>query len=332
MERIIKVGMIGCGAVAHKRANALGNCKLVACADRVFEKAHAFASQHPGCVAIQDWRNLLSRDDIDMVIIATHHAALAEITYAAVTAGKHVLVEKPGACSVKELQRVIVAAKKSNVLVRVGFNHRYHPALRQARQLIDENKIGDLMFVRARYGHGGRVGYEKEWRAQPALSGGGELIDQGVHLIDLARWLLGDFPHVEGFANTYFWNMPVDDNAFLLLRTAKNQVAHLHASWTEWKNIFSFEIFGRTGKIEINGLGGSYGIEKLTLHKMLPQMGVPETTTWEYLDPDDSWEMELREFVEDIKLNREPAATLHDALAALKVVERIYQSQKECVT
>ena len=101
------------------------------------------------------------------------------------------------------------------------------------------------MFIRARYGHGGRVGYDKEWRAQPELSGGGEFIDQGVHLIDLARWFLGDFNEMQGFAHTYFWNMPVDDNGFLLLKTPKKQVAFLHASCTEWKNLFSFEIYGK---------------------------------------------------------------------------------------
>jgi predicted dehydrogenase len=169
------------------------------------------------------------------------------------------------------------------------------------------------------------VGYDKEWRAQPALSGGGELIDQGVHLIDLARWFLGDFEHVSGHAQTYFWDMPVDDNGFLLLKTPKNQVAFLHASCTEWKNLFSFEIYGKLGKLDITGLGGSYGTERITHYQMLPQMGPPETTTWEYPMNDNSWDVEMAEFLQDIKQKRQPSAGLHDAHAALRIVETIYR-------
>ena len=138
------------------------------------------------------------------------------------------------------------------------------------------------MFIRGRYGHGGRIGYDREWRADPTLSGGGELIDQGVHLIDLSRWFLGDFAHVDGAAHTYFWDMPVDDNAFLRLTTAAGQVALLHVSCTEWKNLFSLRDLRPHGKLQIDGLGGSYGIERLTHYRMLPEMGPPETTIWEY--------------------------------------------------
>ena len=128
--------------------------------------------------------------------------------------------------------------------------------------------------------------------------GGGELIDQGVHLIDLARVFLGEFTTVEGLANTMFWKMPVDDNAFMTLRTGAGQVAFLHVSCSEWKNLFSLEIYGRDAKLAIDGLGGSYGVERLAFYRMLPQMGPPETTTWEFLPPDVSWDVELREFVD----------------------------------
>jgi predicted dehydrogenase len=180
------------------------------------------------------------------------------------------------------------------------------------------------MFIRARYGHGGRVGYDREWRANPQLSGGGELIDQGVHLIDLACWFLGDFTSVEGHAATFFWNMPVDDNAFLSLRNGYGQTAWLHASCTEWKNLFSLEIYGRLGKLHWEGLGGSYGVERLSHHRMLPEMGPPETTIYEYARPDESWKIEMEEFFEDIRLKRTPVPGLKEAKAALKVVEQIY--------
>jgi len=159
----------------------------------------------------------------------------------------------------------------------------------------------------------------------PKLSGGGELIDQGVHLIDLAGWFLGAFTRAEGQVATYFWDMPVDDNAFVSLRTAANQVAWLHVSCTEWKNLFSFEIYGRTGKLHIEGLGGSYGVERLSLYKMLPEMGPPETTIWEYPGEDDSWNREMKAFLEDIRLERTPVPGLKEARAAMEVVEKIYR-------
>jgi predicted dehydrogenase len=266
----------------------------------------------------------MTHPDVGIVIVATINNALADITLAAVQAGKHVLVEKPAARSAAELGPVIAAACEHGVRVRVGFNHRYHPALRKAHELLEAGALGELMFVRGRYGHGGRLGYEKEWRANPELSGGGELIDQGVHLVDLARWFLGDFAEVQGFAHTYYWDMPVDDNSFLLLKTATQQVALLHASCTEWKNLFSFEIYGRNAKLHIEGLGGSYGLERLAYYRMLPQLGPPETTIWEYPQPDTSWAVEFAEFQEDIRLGREPAANLHDAQATLRIVEQIY--------
>jgi predicted dehydrogenase len=184
-----------------------------------------------------------------------------------------------------------------------------------------------MMFIRGRYGHGGRPGYEREWRADPKISGGGELIDQGIHLIDLARWFLGDFPSVRGRARTYFWNMPVEDNGFLLLETARGQVAFLHASWTEWKNLFSFEISGGLGKLEVSGLGGGYGVERLTWYKMSPEMGPPETLAWEYPMADDSWEAEWAAFLEDIHENRQPVPGIVDAQAALGVIEQIYREE-----
>jgi len=236
-----------------------------------------------------------------------------------------VLVEKPAARSTAEIQLVIEAAAKHGMKVHVGFNHRYHRSIRKAKELLDSGVIGDLMFVRARYGHGARIGYDKEWRADPALSGGGELIDQGPHLIDLTRWFLGEITEIQGFAHTYFWDMPVDDNGFMLLKTEKKQVAFLHASCTEWKNIFSMEIYGKLGKLDLSGLGGSYGLEKITWYRMLPEMGPPETLSWEYPMGDDSWGVEIEEFFADIRLDREPSAGLRDAQAALKVVESVYR-------
>ena len=319
------VAIIGCGLIGGKRAQALSGARLVACADVLPDRARALAQTVPGASACEDWNTAVRDSAVDIVIVATTNDALAPVTLAALEAGKHVLVEKPAARRVDELDRLIAAERASGRLVRVGFNHRYHPALRKARAIVDAGELGPLLFIRGRYGHGGRKGYDREWRADPARSGGGELVDQGVHLIDLAGWFLGDFTDVQGFAATYFWDMPVDDNAFLTLRTSQGTAAFLHVSCTEWKNLFSFEIYGRNGKLAVDGLGGTYGLERVAFHRMLPEMGPPETTIWEYPRGDRSWELEFAEFLEDIRLNRPPAAGLAAAQAALTVVDGIYR-------
>ncbi len=323
------VAIIGCGLIGKKRAQNLGSARLLACADVSTEKAADLAaSVEPAAKWYPDWQSAVKHPGVNIVIVSTLHDSLAAITKGAIAAGCHVLVEKPAARRASELVGLEAAAADANALVRVGFNHRYHRAFRKARKLVDSGALGPLMFIRARYGHGGRVGYDKEWRADPVISGGGELIDQGPHLIDLSRWFLGSFEEVDGYAPTYFWDMPVDDNGFMLLKTRQKNVAFLHVSCTEWKNMFSFEIYGRDGKIDISGLGGSYGVERLAFYKMLPEMGPPETEIYEYPMQDDSWEFEFNEFLRDIELDRQPDAGLEDAIACLDVIERVYERSK----
>jgi predicted dehydrogenase len=317
--------VIGCGLIGRKRVNALGkNPPLLYTCDLDATRAAELAKPAPGCAAVTDYNIALADPRVTAVVVATLNASLAPITLAAVRAGRHVLVEKPGALHAAELRVIQDAARETGARVRIGYNHRYHPALQKARSLIDEGIVGPLMFLRARYGHGGRKGYDREWRADPKLSGGGELIDQGVHLIDLAGWFLGEFPIVEGHATTYFWDMKVDDNAFLSLRTTAGQTAWLHASCTEWKNLFSLEIYGRDAKLAIDGLGGSYGVERLSFYRMLPEMGPPETTIYEYPRGDESWALETRAFMDDIRLNREPSPGLAEGIRTLEIVEKLY--------
>jgi predicted dehydrogenase len=323
---MVRVAIVGCGLIGHKRARsvcALGDLVAVADVDR--SRAERLAAVHAGCVASADWQAVVTRQDVDAVIVSTTNDSLAAITLAAIRNGKHVLVEKPAARSPAELEPVLREARSAGVCIRVGFNHRFHPAFQAARMLADSGTLGPLLYLRARYGHGGRVGYEREWRANPALSGGGELLDQGVHLIDLSRWFLGDFTDVRGLVHTYFWKMPVEDNAFLTLSTSGGELAWLHASCTEWKNLFSFEIFGQNGKLQIDGLGGSYGVERLTHYKMKPAMGPPETTIWEYPGEDRSWHEELADFVRGIECGSQTGAGLEDAMAALEVVDEVYR-------
>ncbi len=322
----MNVGIIGCGLIGQKRARALAGSRLAACADLDLKRACQMASQHAGCTALDTGDALVQRPDIGLVVVATAHDSLAAITRAALQNGKHVLVEKPAALKSSDLEPVLEEERRSGKHVHVGFNHRYHRAFRKAFELVGAGELGPLMFLRARYGHGGRPGYDREWRALKQKSGGGELIDQGIHLVDLARWFLGEFTDVQGYAGTFFWDMDVEDNGFMMLRTPGRQVAFLHASSTEWKNLFSFEIYGKSGKLEISGLGGSYGVERLSWYRLLPEMGPPETTIWEFPMADDSWENEMGEFMEDIRLDRQPSAGLADALAALRVIEEVYRA------
>ena len=322
----LNFAVIGCGLIGRKRVLALGkNPPLLYTCDLDPARAADLAKLAPGCTAVTDYTVALADPRVSAVIVSTLNASLAPIALAAVRAGKHVLVEKPGALNAAQLRTVLASAQQNNTRVRLGYNHRFHPALQKARELLDSGVLGPLMFLRARYGHGGRKGYDREWRADPALSGGGELIDQGVHLIDLAGWFLGEFPTVEGHATTSFWDMKVDDNAFLSLRTAAGQTAWLHASCTEWKNLFSLELYGRDAKLAIDGLGGSYGPEKLTYYKMLPAMGPPEITAWEYVRGDDSWALETRAWIDDIRLGREPSPGLCEGIRTLEIVEEIYR-------
>jgi predicted dehydrogenase len=322
----MNIAIIGCGLIGQKRAAAAAKLggRVVAVADNDPARAEFLARQTKTARVAADWHEAAQAQDVEAVVVATTHDALAAITRSALEAGKHVLVEKPAARSARELEPVAELAARRGSVVKVGFNHRFHPSFRRARELVDAGELGPLYYIRARYGHGGRLGYEKEWRMDPRVSGGGELIDQGMHLIDLSRWFLGDFDRVDGLAKTYFWNCPADDNAFLNLRTAAGQTAWLHASCTEWKNLFSFEIFGREGKLQIDGLGGSYGTERLTFYRMLPEMGPPPTTSWVYPFPDLSWQIELENFFAAVEGRQPLCGGLDDALAALRIVGTIY--------
>jgi predicted dehydrogenase len=321
----MRLGIVGCGLIGGKRmASALkGGHNIVAVADLDPSRAQGLAKTS-GAKVVDQWRDVIAAD-VDVVVVATTHDMLTEVALTAVEAGHHVLVEKPAGRNAQEVRPLLEAARAKQRIVKVGFNHRFHPALLKAKELVDAGEAGPLMYIRGRYGHGGRPGMEKEWRCKPELSGGGELIDQGPHLIDLSRWFLGDLSLEYGVAPTMYWDIPTDDNCFLALKSQTGALAWLHATWTEWKNMFSFEIVGRDAKLVVDGLGGSYGLERLTYYKMLPQMGPPETTIWEYPFPDASWDLEFQDFEQALKEGRRPLGDIEDAYAMLQIVDRVYQ-------
>ena len=322
----MNVGIVGCGLIGKKRANAIkGEHRLVYVCDINIEKAKGLAGGNAEVTVTDDYKVLCEAPNVDIVVVATLNNQLAPITLYAVQHGKNVIVEKPGGISSDELEPIMETIKGTDLKVKVGFNHRYHPAMLKAKEIFDSGICGPVMFIRGRYGHGGRIGYDQEWRADEKLSGGGETMDQGVHLIDLSRWFMGDFTKVDGFTATYFWHMNVDDNGFIALRTEEGKAAWLQVSCTEWKNMFSFEIYCRECKLAVEGLGGSYGLETLKVYKMLPEMGPPETTIYEFPMGDHSWDKEFEEVVTAIENKTPlPMGDISDAYEALKIVEKIY--------
>jgi predicted dehydrogenase len=322
------VALIGCGLIGSKRAAGLpSEARLVSVYDVDRSRAEALAARYgEGVWVAASSREALSVDGVDLAIVATLHRDLAGLAAEALDARHHVLIEKPGACRPSGLHDVRKVAADRDLVVRVGFNHRFHPGILRARSLLADDAYGPLIYVRGRYGHGGRVGYEREWRANPDLSGGGELLDQGIHLIDLTRFLEGDVDLAFAKLAAGFWPMRVEDNAFLCLDVRRGGVAWLHASWTEWKNLFSLEIAHARAKVELSGLGGSYGTEQLTLYEMRPEMGPPDTTSWAWPRDDASWAAELADVFSAIGGGPSLAATVDDAIAALEIVEEAYQT------
>jgi predicted dehydrogenase len=185
------------------------------------------------------------------------------------------------------------------------------------------------MHIRARYGHGGRIGYDREWRAQPERSGGGELIDQGMHLLDLVHWLAGPLPLHSALLRTQFWDMPVEDNAALILGERDDRTAPwamLHVTWTEWKNLFSMEVYCRTAKLQVDGLVRSYGTQRLRIYRMGPELAPPDLEERAYPDEDISWPAEWENFAAAITSGGPVLGGLEDAWYAWSRVEEAYAS------
>ncbi|MFI5009174.1 MAG: Gfo/Idh/MocA family protein [Solirubrobacterales bacterium] len=328
------VAIVGCGLIGAKRARALRpNDELLACYDVSEPAARALARDHRcrACATLEELLDLRPQ----VVIVATVHSELAGLAEQALGAGAHVLVEKPAGISSAEIDRLIARARSAGRLVKVGFNHRFHPALARVAEEVHSARHGELMYLRARYGHGGRPGYEREWRADPARSGGGELIDQGMHLLDLSHWLAGPLPLHSALLRTHFWDVAVEDNAALILGepgslgelgSRADPWALLHVSWTEWKNLFSLEVYCRRAKIQVDGLTGSYGAQRLRIFRMRPELGPPDVEELAYPEADGSWSAEWEHFTAAVRAadGRPLLGDLHDARYAWMQVEAAY--------
>ena len=320
--------VVGCGLIGCKRIAALPPGSTL---KYVFDIVPANAQRaalivgYPVTIA-STLESIMVDKSVDVILIATSHHELVPIALQAVQSGHHILIEKPGGMSRDDIERLRLAVGLADVVVHVGYNHRFHPSLLEAKAIIDSNRFGGLLWMRGRYGHGGRLGYEKEWRANRSISGGGEFVDQGSHLVDLCRYFSGDVELAFSETQTVFWDTDVEDNVFFALRPKTGGFAWMHASWTEWKNMFSFEITLEKAKIDIFGLGGSYGVETLTLYEMQPEMGPPpsSTTTWD--ESDASWTLEIEDLIAHINDpgHTPTGTTLDGATAVWDIINKAY--------
>lgn len=329
----MNVAIIGAGRQGARRAKAIHEFgdKATYIVDSNVSLARSLAEQynsHP----LRDWHETIYDRTVDAVVVCTPNNLHSEISIAALKAGKYVLCEKPLARNPDEALEVLKVTRQSKGRLKCGFNLRYHPAISRAKKLVGLGSIGRVLFLRCLYGMTGRSGYEKDWRANLSIAGGGELMDQGVHVLDLFRWFAGDFHQVCGYTATMYWDIkPAEDNAFAMLRNKSGQVGLFHASWTEWKNRFSFEVFGENGYTRVTGLGGSYGNEHLAIGRRDFRSPFREDVT-EFRGEDKSWLEEWRDFSVCIKENRKFQADAYDGWAAVRLANAIYESSRKLKT
>ena len=327
----MRVGIIGAGLQGKRLAPAVRDHprSKVVVVSAAHEESAARLAQRIRCESAVGWRPVVQRNDVDAVVVCTPPHLHAEISIAAMRRGKHVLCEKPMARTVAGAREMLATAQEEGVRLQCGFNHRFHPGLKQAHEWFEEGAIGAPVFLRCRYGICGRPGYENEWRFDPQVVGGGQMMEQGIHAADLARWFLGDFAEVTAFVESGYWpTAPLEDNAFALYRTEKGVVASIHSSLTQWKNLFSFELFGRDGYIQVEGLGGGYGSERAILGRRDFTAPFGEEVV-EFRGADISWAEQWKEFVSAVEEGREPLTGGQDGLEALRLVYAAYDSARQ---
>jgi predicted dehydrogenase len=321
----LRVGIVGAGLIGRKRGLAVNeSSELVGIYDLDQSRAVALAEE----LGI---KRFVTADDLvravgneGLLIVAVPHSHLVKVGKIGLEQGCHLLLEKPGALNPEEFRELLDLASANDRIVRVGYNHRFHPSFKELSLISQSQIYGSIHLIRARYGHGGRRGYETEWRAQKEISGGGELIDQGSHLLDLVRFIGGEIEIEYADTPTLFWEMKVEDNAFIAGRINDSAKFWLHASWSEWKNLFSFEVFFKTAKIEITGLGGSYGRESLRIYFRKDGFGIPEVTDLGFPEEDLSWESEFNDVTAQIAGGAHIGSTGQDALVILEKIQEIY--------
>lgn len=329
-----RVGIIGFGRIGRRRAalvEAHPRLELVAVADPVDGDAVP-----PSCAWFQHARDLLQQD-LDAVFVCTPVSVTSDLVIEALEAGKHVFAEKPPGRSVADIERIReVEARFPDLRLKFGFNHREHDSVRLSQSLIASGGLGRLMWMRGTYGKAGGPRYAADWRADPAIAGGGVLLDQGIHMLDLFRLFAGDFSDVKSFVGQTFWNVGLEDNAFALLRSSSGCVAMLHSSATHWNHTFRLEIYLTEGYLVLEGfLTGSqtYGRETLVMGRRDwsdgdSARGRPREERY-YFDEDRSWQREVDDFVHCMATGTAAVnGSSLDAQRAMELVMRVYADDR----
>ena len=332
MTAQLGVAVVGCGLIGTRRARAVAEhphtaLRVVVDSDRA--RAETLAREY-GAACATGWSDVFAHTDVGAVVVSTPNALLEPIGRDALERGKHVLIEKPMGRNVAEAERLAAAAFASRRVLKIGFNHRYHPALARANELYRLGAIGRLVQMRARYGHGSRPGCEHEWRADPQLAGGGELLDQGSHIIDLFHWFAGPPLRIHAELQSAVWRRgPLEDNAFGVLRFAHDVVGQFHASMTQWRNLFSLELHGDLGALVVEGLGGSYGVETLSHIRRNMAGGPPDTELQRFAGADTSWQAEWQDFVAATEGAPLQHGAPEDGVAVMRTVAGLYAAARD---
>lgn len=327
----IRCAILGYGYMGEIRHRFLGDAfELVAICDTKERPA----GLPQGCDWVTDPALLLADSSIEAVFVCVPNALIPGLTVEALNAGKHVFCEKPPGRMVTDIELMRKAETRAGGKVLMfGFNHRFHPAMQEAKRLIEAGELGTLCWLKGTYGKSGGNAFERSWRNDPSVSGGGILLDQGIHMIDLFRMYAGDFQKAKAFCGTNYWTeFSVEDNAFVILENEQGQHGLLHSSATLWRHTFRLEMGLTEGYLRIEGFlskSGSYGRETLTVGRrqfedVSRAAGIPEETVYAY-DKDESWAMEAENFARCIESGMVPAeCSSHDALRAMELVFAAY--------
>jgi len=329
----IRIGIVGLGKMGRIRLDTIRRNPVDALSG-LCNRSPVALDGFPSVPFFTDYRDLLD-EDLDAVVVATPNQVTPEIVIAALGKGFHVFAEKPPGRTLADIRAIQKAEQEHPGLnVKFGFNHRYHDAVMEAKALVQSGEIGEVLWMRGIYGKAGGPGFEKGWRSDREIAGGGILLDQGIHMLDLFRYFCGDFGEVKSMVATSFWPIGVEDNAFALLRNGRGQIAIIHSSTTQWRHTFLLETCLTRGLVTVSGILSStrsYGFAErlIVARREDPEHATafgnpPETvTTW---DRDLSWEREMNEFGRSILTGAPPVhGTTEDALKVMELVEAVYR-------
>jgi predicted dehydrogenase len=326
----LKVGIVGFGVVGKRRKDCVDRhprLRVVALGDRAFPAEEAVVD---GVRRYRDYRRLLA-EKLDVLLVCMPNDMAAEVTIAGLEAGLHVFCEKPPGRDVEDIVRVIEHEKKHPALkLMYGFNHRYHDSVQEALRIQRSGELGRVINMRGMYGKSKLITFNQpDWRTKRSVAGGGVLLDQGIHMVDLMRLFGGDFREVHSFVSNSHWGYDVEDNAYALMRSPDGVVGMLNSSATQWRHRFHLDINFQRGSLILGGiLSGtkSYGAETLTVVRADPDNdgGDPQEQVTHY-NRDLSWDQEINAFADSV-LTGGPvqSGTSHDALRTMQLVYKIY--------